>query len=110
MARRLRELGARVIEAPVIRIAPLARAGARRSTRLRSDLPDQPQRSRSAVRAAGARGGRTRARWRGRASPRSGRAPRARCASTGSIADVVPERYVAEWLLEALAGVPVRAR
>ncbi len=57
-----------------------------------------------------AAGGAMRARSRARAWRRSGRAPRGRWPSTASRADVVPERSVAEGLVEALAGVPRQAR
>ena len=43
-------------------------------------------------------------------SPRSARAPPVRCAEHGIAADVVPERFVAEALVEALAGVEVEGK
>ncbi len=76
---------------------------------LRPDLPDQPQRRRVAVRAP-------RRRRAARASPLAGRGEDrgdrpghrdARWPSTASRADIVPERFVAEALVEALADVAV---
>ena len=61
----------------------------------------------AAVRAPAPRRARRARLRRARASRRSGPGRRRRCASTASIADVVPERFVAEGLVEALADVPV---
>ena len=100
---RLRALGADVVEAPAIRIEPLDAAAAR-PRRLRPRLRDEPQRRRAAAGRACATPGR----WPGRAvaaiGPGTARALRER----GVEADVVPERSVAESLVEALAGLDVR--
>ena len=103
LAARLRALGARVVEAPAIRIEPLRRRAARPG-RLRPARADLAQRRSSGCSSASA----TRARWPARDRRDRARAPRARCATRGIEADVVPERAVAEALAEALAGVDVR--
>ena len=107
LAARLRELGAEVVEAPAIRIAaarPAALPDRRGYDLLCLTSPERRRRSSSSASRARPRRPRARA---ARASPRSARAPRGRCASTAIVADVVPERAVAEGLVEALAGVPV---
>jgi uroporphyrinogen III methyltransferase / synthase len=105
LARRLRELGATVVEAPAIRIAPLAGPapdldgydlvcltspnGVRLLfERLRADGRDARALARARVAAIG---------------PGTARA----LSEHGVIADVVPERFVAEGLVEALAEIPV---
>ena len=74
---------------------------------LRPRLPDEPERRARCCSSASPPPAATRARSPARPSPRSGRARRGRCASTACVADVVPERFVAEGLVEALRGVPV---
>ena len=80
--------------------------GRGRDRRLRAGLPDQPQRRPPALR-GDRRGGPRRAgagrRDRGRDRPGTARA----LAERGVLADVVPERFVAEALVEALADVDV---
>ena len=95
-----RALGAEVVEAPAIRIEPRAGGAAAPLERLRADLLHQPQRRAAASSSARATATRARSpacRWRpsGRARPPS-------CDAHGIRADVVPERFVAEGLLEAL--------
>jgi uroporphyrinogen III methyltransferase/synthase len=106
LARRLSELGASVIEAPSIRIEPLAG----------EPLDPSPYdlvclTSPNGVEAlferlvAGGRDARALAHTRVAAiGPGTARALRAH----GIVADVVPERFVAEALVEALADVPIR--
>ena len=109
LAARLRELGAdgrRGAGDP-------DRAGRGRAAgpgRLRPRLRHVAERRARAVRRGSTRPGSTRARWPGARSRRSGRARRARCASTACGADVVPARAVAEGLVEALAGRAGAAR
>jgi uroporphyrinogen III methyltransferase/synthase len=116
LARRLRELGAEVVQAPVIRIQPLADGG--------TDLQSPPldlspydlicltspngvaqlfeRLTQSGHHPADARalaGARVAA-----IGPGTARA----LAEHGIAADIVPERYVAESLVEALAELPVR--
>ncbi len=112
LARRLRELGAEVVQAPVIRIQPLAD---RTSTpldlspydlicltspngvaRLFERLAQSDRQPTDARALAGARVAAM--------GPGTARA----LAEHGIVADVVPERYVAESLVEALAELPVR--
>ncbi len=116
LARRLRELGAEVVQAPVIRIQPLADGG----TGLQSPPLDLSpydlicltspngvaqlfeRLTRSGHHPADARalaGARVAA-----IGPGTARA----LAEHGIAADIVPERYVAESLVEALAELPVR--
>ncbi len=107
LARRLRELGARVVQAPVIRVRPLPgppldpgpydlicltspNGVAELFDRLQSSDPPRDARS-LAGRTVAAIG------------PGTARA----LADRGVIADILPERFVAESLVEALAGVPV---
>ena len=105
LARRLRELGAVVIEAPAIRIAPLdgpaPELGGYDLVCLTS--PNGVQllfaRLRAAGRDARALAGATVA----AIGPGTARA----LAQRGVIADVVPEQFVAEGLVEALAEIPV---
>ena len=107
LVRRLRDLGAGVIEAPVIRIEPLAGAPIDASA---YDLvcltsPNAPAPAARPHRRRRPAAGRA-SRWRRSAPAR----PR-RCARSASCADVVAERAVAEGLLEALADrVAGRAR
>jgi uroporphyrinogen III methyltransferase/synthase len=105
LAQRLRELGAAVVEAPAIRIAPIDGPAPELSgydlvcltspngVRLLFD------RLRAAGRDARALAGATVA----AIGPGTARA----LAQSGVIADVVPERFVAEGLVEALADTPV---
>jgi uroporphyrinogen III methyltransferase/synthase len=105
LATRLRALGAEVVEAPAIRIEPLS-----------IDLPDlsgydlicmtSPNGVRCLFERLEASGRDARALAGGRVAaigPGTARALRDR----GVVADVVPERFVAEGLVAALAGVPV---
>ena len=98
LAARLRALGARVVEAPTIRIEPLAfelpdlRA-------LRPAGADLAQRGRGAP----ARAPTTRARWPGRRSPSSAPGTADALRARGIVADIVPERAVGESLAQALA-------
>ena len=101
LAARLRELGATVIEAPAIRTRPLNPA---RPDLARYDLdavtsPAGADQLLDLLRDARELAGRTVA----AIGPGTARALRAR----GVEPDVVPERAVAEGLVEALAGVPV---
>ena len=105
LARRLRELGAVVIEAPAIRIAPLdgpaPELGGYDLVCLTSPNGVQLlfERLRAAGRDARALAGATVA----AIGPGTARA----LAQRGVIADVVPEQFVAEGLVEALAEIPV---
>ena len=105
LARRLRELGAAVVEAPAIRIAPIAGAAPQLEG---YDLvcltsPNGVRLLFERLRAAG-RDARALAGARVAAiGPGTARA----LSDHGVIADVVPERFVAEGLVEALAEVPV---
>ena len=116
LARRLRELGAEVVQAPVIRIRPLADEGAGLQSppldlspydlicltspngvaRLFERLAQSEGRPGDARALAGAQVAAI--------GPGTARA----LAEHGIIADIVPERYVAESLVEALAELPVR--
>jgi uroporphyrinogen III methyltransferase / synthase len=105
LARRLGELGANVIEAPAIRIAPLD-GPAPDLTGYDLVCLTSPngvrllfERLRAAGRDARALAGATVA----AIGPGTART----LAQHGVIADVVPERFVAEGLVEALAGTPV---
>ena len=104
LAARLRELGATVVEAPAIRIEPLD-GDAPGPRRLRPALRDEPERRASgcsrSVRDARALAGPTIA----AIGPGTARALRA----GGIEPDVVPERAVAEGLVEALDGRPRHA-
>ena len=99
LAARLAALGAEVIEAPAIRIEPRGRWSCPGSTDFDLDLLHEPQRRAAVLRAPRRRRAlaRRRARWR-----RSGRARPPSLRAHGIRADVVPERFVAEALLEAL--------
>ena len=109
LAATLRALGAEVVELPAIRIEPRidsdeVRDAVDGAAHLRARLPDQPQRRPAALRGDGRAGPRrARARQRDRRRDRPGHRAR-RWPSTASIADVVPERFVAEALVEALGG------
>jgi uroporphyrinogen III methyltransferase/synthase len=109
MARRLRELGARVIEAPVIRIRPLPAPAEGELDLAGYDLicltsPNGVRILLERLAEAG-RDARTLAGARIAAiGPGTARA----LGHHGIRPDVVPERYVAESLLEALAKVPVK--
>ena len=106
LAGRLRRLGAAAVEAPSIRIAPidgpapdvagydLVCLTSPNGVRLLFERLAAAGRDARAL--AGAAGRRDRPRHGGRAG------------ELGVIADVVPERFVAEGLVEALADVPVR--
>ena len=107
LAARLRELGATVVEAPAIRVEPVA-AALPDARRLRPGLRDVAERRARAVGAAGGGGARRAGAGRARGSPRSGRGPRGRCSSTACAPTSCPARAVAEGLVEALADVPVR--
>ncbi len=116
LARRLRELGAEVVQAPVIRIQPLADGGAGLQSspldlspydlicltspngvaQLFERLAKSDRHPTDARALAGARVAAI--------GPGTARA----LAGHGIAADVVPERYVAESLVEALAELPVR--
>jgi uroporphyrinogen III methyltransferase/synthase len=105
LARRLRELGASVVEAPAIRIAPIAGAAPQLDG---YDLvcltsPNGVRLLFERLRAAG-RDARALAGARVAAiGPGTARA----LSDQGVIADVVPERFIAEGLVEALAEIPV---
>ena len=105
LARRLRELGAVVVEAPAIRIAPLDGPAPELSVYDLVCLTSPNgvsllfERLRAAGRDARALAGATVA----AIGPGTARALEQR----GVIADIVPERFVAEGLVEALAEIPV---
>ena len=107
LAARLRELGADVVEAPAIR-TQLARG--RRPDLDGYDLArrHEPQRRRTSCSRASPSPAATRARSPACASRRSGPGTARALREHGIVADVVPERAVAEGLVEALAGVPRR--
>ena len=116
LARRLRELGAEVVQAPVIRIQPLADGGAGLQSppldlspydlicltspngvaHLFQRLAQSDRHPTDARALAGARVAAI--------GPGTARA----LAEHGITADILPERYVAESLVEALAKLPVR--
>ena len=102
LAARLRALGADVVEAPTIRIRPLE-VEPSRPRRLRPRLRDLAERRRAPARPP-ARRPRAGGDHRRRDRAGTARALRAR----GVEPDVVPERAVAEGLVEALRDVPVR--
>ena len=106
LASRLQGLGAAVIEAPAIRISPL-RGRLPDLCALRPGVPDQPQRRAAAAGADGGGGASTPARSPGARIAAIGPGTAAALRERGLIADVVPERFVAEGLVEALADVPV---
>ena len=108
LARRLRALGARVVQAPAIRIVPLPgepldpsaydlicvtspNGAAELFARLGASRPPRDARALAGARIAAIGPGTARA-----------------LAEHGVIADIVPERFVAESLVQALADVPVR--
>jgi uroporphyrinogen III methyltransferase/synthase len=113
LARRLRELGAEVVQAPVIRIQPLADGGLQSTpldlspydlicltsangvAQLFERLAQSDRHPADARALAGARVAAI--------GPGTARA----LAEHGIAADIVPERYVAESLVEALAKLPV---
>ena len=106
LASRLADLGASVVEAPAIRIVPLDGPAPSLSG---YDLvcltsPNGVRLLFDRLAAAGS----THARLRVLVSPRSVPGRRRALRSHGVIADVVPERFVAEGLVDALAGVQVR--
>ena len=86
------------------------RARGRRDRRLRAGLPDQPQRRPPAVRGDGGARASTPGRSPAPPSPRSGPGTARALAEHGIVADVVPERFVAEALVEALAEVEVEGK
>ena len=86
------------------------RCRAARHRGLRARLRHEPERRRAAARRARARRPATHARSRARPSRPSGPGTAAELARRGVRADVVPERSVAEALVEALAGVEVEGR
>ncbi len=116
LARRLRELGAEVVQAPVIRIQPLADGG----TGLQSPPLDLSQYDLVCLTSPNgvaqlfkrlAQSGRHPADARALAGARVaaiGPGTALALAEHGIAADIVPERYVAESLVEALAELPVR--
>ena len=105
LAARLRALGAEVVEAPAIRIEPLDGRRCPTWRALRPALPHAPQRRPSCCSSASPRDARALAgRLIAAIGPGTARALRER----GIEPDVVPERAVAESLVEALDGVPVR--
>ena len=91
----------------MIRIAPLAEPAAR-PRGLRPRLFDQPERGAAAVRAAG-RGGDARALAGAKVAAIGPGTARA-LGEHGILADVVPERFVAESLVQALERSPVSER
>ncbi len=105
LAARLRELGAEAVETPAIRIAPLA---GRAPELERYDLVCLT--SPNGVRELFARlhaAGRDARAFHGARVAAIGPGTAAALREHGLIADVVPERFVAEGLIEALADVPV---
>jgi uroporphyrinogen III methyltransferase/synthase len=106
LAQRLGELGARVVQAPVIRVRALAGPALDPSP---YDLVCLTSANGVAALfdrlAAGGRDARSLA---GARVAAIGEATAAALRERGIIADVVPERFVAESLVEALAGTPVR--
>ena len=101
---RLRALGAEVVEAPAIRIEPLAGAERARPVAATTSIcADEPQRRRGCCSSGSPPPAATRARSPARRSPRSARARRARCARTASSPTWCPSASVAEALVEALA-------
>ena len=108
-AGRLAELGAAVVEAPAIRIVGARGGAARRSTGFDLVCLTSPNGVRRSCSSGWPTAARTRGRWPGRRSRRSGRGRHGRWPSTGSRADVVPERFVAESLAASLEGHMVRA-
>jgi uroporphyrinogen III methyltransferase/synthase len=109
MARRLRELGARVIEAPVIHIRPLPAPPDRTLELGGFDLIclTSPNGVRALFERMALAGLDARALAGARIAAIGPGTARA-LSEHGIRADVVPERYVAESLLEALEAVPVR--
>ena len=105
LAARLRELGARAIEAPAIRIAPLDGPAPELE---RYDLVclTSPNGARLLFERLAAAGRDARA-FAGVRVAAIGPGTAAALREHGLIADVVPERFVAEGLVEALADVPV---
>jgi uroporphyrinogen III methyltransferase/synthase len=105
LAARLRELGARVLEAPAIRIAPLDGPAPELE---RYDLVclTSPNGTRLLFERLAAAGRDARA-FAGTRVAAIGPGTAAALRGHGLIADVVPERFIAEGLVEALAGVPV---
>ena len=85
-------------------------AAAADPARLRPGLRDERERRRRRCSRGSRPAAATRARWPARGSPRSARARRGALAAHGIAADVVPERFVAESLVEALAGRAGAAR
>ena len=106
LAVRLRDLGAAVIEAPAIRIVAARRSGALAG---RYDLVclTSPNGVRLLFERLARCRASTRGRWPAARVAAIGPGTAARCAR-GIMADVVPERFVAEGLVEALADVPVK--
>jgi uroporphyrinogen III methyltransferase/synthase len=106
LAQRLGELGARVVQAPVIRVRALAGPPLDPSPYdlvcLTSANGVAPLFDRLAA------GGHDARALAGARVAAIGEATAAALSERGIIADVVPERFVAESLVEALAGIPVR--
>ena len=117
LSQRLRGLGAEVIELPTIRIRPLESPRDHRGLRGHRELPDarphQRQWRRLPLRPPRQTAAATPVRSiRPARSSRSARRPRSASPRRGLRADIVPGRYVAEGILDALAdrdlsGVPV---
>ncbi len=105
LATRLRELGAKVVEAPAIKIAPLARSVPELS---RYDLIclTSPNGVRLLFEGM-ARSGRDARALAGARVAAIGPGTAGELREHGVIADVVPERFLAEGLIEALADLPV---
>ena len=105
LAARLRALGAEVVEAPAIRIVAAARRRPR-PRRHRPRLPDLAQRRAPALRTPARRRLDARA-LHGRTVAAIGPGTARALREHGIEPDVVPERSVAESLVEALAPIPV---
>jgi uroporphyrinogen III methyltransferase/synthase len=114
LARRLRELGASVVELPAIRIEPrLDREEVRRALSVISDYAlvclTSPNGASLLFEAMGEAGRDARA-LAGATVAAIGPGTARELARHGIVADIVPERFVAEALVEALAGVEVEGR
>ena len=104
LAARLRELGAAVVEAPAIRTRSLDASSCRTGGRTTSCASRRPNGVQRAVRAA-APPGSTPARSPGATVAAIGPGTARALKEGGIVADVVPDRAVAEGLVEALAGL-----
>jgi uroporphyrinogen III methyltransferase / synthase len=105
LAARLRELGAAVLEAPAIRISPLE-GGAPELERYDLVCLTSPNGVRLLFSRLAAAGRDARA-FAGARVAAIGPGTAAALAEHGLAADIVPERFVAEGLVEALADVPI---